>query len=142
MAKNRMERVDAEIQKALDKMADFQKGMEMKEMTGIAKKYTVLGYKEDELAKSLYDMKNSSPSSYDAYIAVLDQNLDLVNKSGMFEEIGKSSRGVAAGGAEQKIASIAKGYCEKDPSLDYDTAVLKAWENNPDLLVECDKEYF
>ena len=131
-----------EIKKALDAMAEFQKGMEMKEMTGIAKKYTVLGHKEDELAATLYDMKKSSPSSYDAYLAVLDQNLELVNKSGMFEEIGKSGKGMVASGTEAKIASIAKSYQEKDPTLDYDTAVLKAWENNPELLAECDKEYF
>lgn len=131
-----------EIKKALDAMAEFQKGMEMKEMTGIAKKYTVLGHKEDELAATLYDMKKSSPSSYNAYLAVLDQNLELVNKSGMFEEIGKSGKGVAVSGTESKIASIAKSYQEKDPTLDYDTAVLKAWENNPELLAECDKEYF
>lgn len=131
-----------EIRKALDAMAEFQKGMEMKEMTGIAKKYTVLGHKEDELAATLYDMKKSSPSSYNAYLAVLDQNLELVNKSGMFEEIGKSGKGVAASGTQAKIASIAKSYQEKDPTLDYDTAVLKAWENNPDLIAECDKEYF
>lgn len=134
--------IHPEIKKALDSMAEFQKGMEMKEMTGIAKKYTVLGHKEDELAATLYDMKKSNPSTYDAYLAVLDQNLELVNKSGMFEEIGKSGKGMAASGTEAKIASIAKSYQEKDPTLDYDTAVLKAWENNPDLMAECDKEYF
>lgn len=135
-----------EVRKALDEMAELKKSMEMQQMTDIAKKYVSLGKKEDELAQTLYDMKKSSPASYDAYIAVLDQNLDLVNKSGLFTEIGKSG---AAGGftsvaksePEAKIDAIAKGYLEKDPNMDYDTAVLKAWENNPDLLDAYDSTY-
>lgn len=135
-----------EVKKALDEMAELKKSMEMQQMTDIAKKYVSLGKKEDELAQTLYDMKKSSPASYDAYIAVLDQNLDLVNKSGLFTEIGKSG---AAGGftsvaksePESRIDAIAKGYLEKDPNMDYDTAVLKAWENNPDLLDAYDATY-
>lgn len=131
-----------EVKKALEEMEALKKSMEMKELADIAKKYTLLGKKEDELANTLYEMKKSSQDSYDAYLAVLDQNLELVNKSGTFAEIGKSSRGMAGGTAEEKIEGIAKSYLEKDPSMDYDTAVLKAWENNPELLAECDKEYY
>lgn len=130
-----------EVKKALDEMAAFRKGIEMKEMADIAKKYSILGKNEAELASTLYDMKKSSPASYDAYLAVLDQNLELVNKSGMYEEIGKSSRGLAGGSTEDKIHGIAKSYIEKDPSMDYNTAVLKAWENNPELMAEYDGTY-
>lgn len=130
-----------EVKKALEDMAALTKSIEMKEMADIAKKYVPLGKKEDELAQTLYEMKKSSQASYDAYIAVLDQNLELVNKSGMFEEIGKSSRTTAGGGTVEKIAGIAKSYMEKDPAMDYDTAVMKAWENNPDLVAAYDEEY-
>ena len=135
-----------EVKKALEDMEALKKSLEMKEMTDIAKKYAPLGKKEDELAATLYEMKKSSQASYDAYIAVLDQNLDLVNKSGIFEEIGKSGRGSASGNVAKsepvaKIEGIAKGYMEKDPSLDYNTAVAKAWENNPDLMDAYDNEY-
>ena len=40
-----------EVAKALEEMKSIQKSMEMKEMTDIAKKYTLLGKKEEELAK-------------------------------------------------------------------------------------------
>ena len=65
----------------------------------------------------------------------------LVNKSGMFEEIGKSGRSIPGGSTVEKIEGIAKGYMEKDPSMDYDTAVMKAWENNPELMDAYDSEY-
>lgn len=131
-----------EVKKALDEMRDIAKNLEMKEMTDVAKKYAVpLGKKEDELAKTLYDMKKSSPTSYDAYISVLEQSLEMVEKSGLFTEIGKSGRGPVGGNAEAKIEGIAKSYMEKDPSMDYNTAIAKAWENNPDLCDEYDSEY-
>lgn len=139
-AKKSME-MHPEVAKALEEMKSIQKSLEMKEMTEIAKKYTLLGKKEDELAETLYNMKKSSPESYKEYVAVLDQSMALVEKNGMFTEIGKSSRGMAGGTTEAKIESIAKSYMEKDPDLDYSMAVMKAWENNPDLMAAYDDEY-
>ena len=138
---NKSMEMHPEVAKALDEMKAIQKSMEMKEMTDIAKKYTLLGKKEDELAETLYNMKKSSPEAYKEYIAVLDQSMELVNKSGMFTEIGKSSRGMVGGTTEAKIEGIAKSYMEKDPALDYPTAVAKAWENNQDLMNAYDDEY-
>lgn len=139
-AKKSME-MHPEVAKALEEMKAITKSMEMKEMTEIAKKYSLLGKKEDELAETLYNMKKSSPDSYNEYIAVLDQSMALVEKNGTFTEIGKSSRGMAGGTTEAKIESIAKSYMEKDPELDYSMAVMKAWENNPDLMAAYDDEY-
>lgn len=130
-----------EVKKALEEMESLKKSIEMKELAGIAKKYAPLGKKEDELAETLYNMKKSSQETYDAYVSVLDQNLELVNKSGIFSEIGKSGRGLAGATVEDKIHNIAKSYTEKDPEMDYTTALLKAWENNPHLMDEYDEEY-
>lgn len=139
-AKKSME-MHPEVAKALEEMKAIQKSMEMKEMTEIAKKYTLLGKKEDELAEKLYNMKKSSPEAYNEYIAVLDQSMGLIEKNGVFAEIGKSSRGMAGGTTEAKIEGIAKSYMEKDPALDYPTALAKAWDNNPDLMAAYDDEY-
>ena len=57
-----------EITAALERMENLAKSIEMKEMTEIAKKYAPLGEKEDDLAKTLYDMKKSNPDNYNAYI--------------------------------------------------------------------------
>lgn len=133
------------VQAALDRMETLAKGMEMKNYMEIAKKYEVLGEDTEKLAKSLYDMKQQGDDTYNSYIAVLDKSLDILNKSGMFGEIGKSAYGPVGTGyragiqksdAESKIETIAKGYMDKDPSLTVAAATARAWENHPELAVE------
>lgn len=130
-----------EVQAALDELANLKKSFEMKEMTEVAKKYAPLGKKEDELAQTLYDMKKASPANYDAYIKILDESLDIVNKSGIFAEVGKSAGGQStANSAVDKADAKAKEIMKSDPNMDYTTAIAKAWED-PDLMAEYDAEY-
>lgn len=130
-----------ELQSALDELANLKKSFEMKEMTEVAKKYAPLGKKEDELAQTLYDMKKASPANYDAYIKILDESLDIVNKSGIFAEVGKSAGGQStANSAVDKADAKAKEIMKSDPNMDYTTAIAKAWED-PDLMAEYDAEY-
>lgn len=133
------------IQAALDRMEGIAKNMEMKEYMDIAKKYEILGEDTEKLAKSLYDMKQTGDAAYNSYITALDKTLNVMEKSGMFGEIGKSAYGKIGTGvrtgiqkseAESKIDTIAKGYMEKDPSMSEAAALAKAWENNPELAVE------
>ena len=71
----------------------------------------------------------------------LDQAVATVEKSGAFSEIGKSGHGSGAvGAAEAKVEAIAKGCMEKDSSLDYASAMAKAWEDNPELMAEYEAE--
>lgn len=130
-----------ELQAALDELANLKKSFEMKEMTEVAKKYAPLGKKEDELAKTLYEMKKSNEANYNAYIAILDESLGIVEKSGIFAEIGKSAGGQGtANSAVEKAAAKAKEIMKSDPNMDYDTAIAKAWED-PELMDEYDAEY-
>lgn len=130
-----------ELQAALDELADLKKSFAMKEMTEVAKKYAPLGKNEAELAKTLYDMKQSNEANYNAYIAILDESLGLVEKSGLFAEIGKSAGGQGtANSAVEKAEAKAKDIMKSDPNMDYDTAIAKAWED-PDLMAEYDAEY-
>ena len=132
------------VKKALDEVADLKKSYEMNQLETIAKKYEVLGKKAREEAQVLYDLKKSGESNYNAYIAAMDAQLDLVEKSGVFAEIGKSGgynyTSVAKSNAETKIETIAKTYMESDPALTYVDAVTKAWENNPELMAEYERE--
>lgn len=131
-----------EITKALQELQDLKKSIEMKDMTEIAKKYAPLGKKEDELAQTLYDMKKSNPANYDAYVAILDESLAMVEKSGLFAEVGKSYSGSTAGGSVQsKVEAKAQEIMKSDATMDYNTAIAKAWED-PALLAEYDNEYF
>lgn len=129
-----------ELAAAMERLENLEKSYEMKEFTEIAKKYAPLGEKKEDLAKTLYDMKKSNEANYDAYIKVLDKSLDMVEKSGIFAEIGKSTSGNAAGSVEAKAEAKAAEIMKADPNVDYTTAIAKAWED-PALMAEYDAEY-
>lgn len=133
-----------ELTAALSRLETLEKSLAMKEMTDIAKKYAPLGEKEDELAETLYEMKKSSPENYEAYINVLDKSLDLVEKSGIFTEIGKSGAAYGASygtGTVGKIESIASEIQKSDAGMSREMAIAKAWETHPELIAEYEKEY-
>lgn len=143
-SENPIEKALNEEMEALRKnIADMEKANEMKEMTEIAKKYAPLGKKEEELAETLYEMKKSSQATYDQYVQLLDENLSMVEKSGMFAEIGKSgAEGKYVGsGAEAKIEAAAAEIRKSNEGLSYYEAVEKAWEENPELAAEYEREY-
>lgn len=128
-----------EITAALQELADLKKSIEMKDMTEIAKKYAPLGKKESELAQTLYDMKKSNEANYNAYVAILDESLGMVEKSGLFAEIGKSAGNGGAGTVQAKVEARAQEIMKS--GVDYNTAIAKAWED-PALMAEYDSEYF
>lgn len=132
--------VTANALKALqDEVAQLRKSAEINSFAEIAKKYEIIGKKPEELAETLYALKKSGEETYNTFIAVLDEQVDLVNKSGLFTEVGKSVHGPVSQGADNalsQIETIAKSYIEKDPSLDYASAKMKAWDNNPQLRAE------
>lgn len=134
-----------EVEKAIAQMEEMQKSYEMKELEAVAKKYEILGKKAADEAQTLYNLKKSGEANYNAYIAAMDAQVALVEKSGMFAEIGKSGSygyaSVAKSEPEAKIEAIAKSYMEKDPDSTYEEALAKAWSNNPDLVAAYDQAY-
>lgn len=131
-----------EFTAALERLENLEKSIQMKEFTEIATKYAPLGEDVSKLAKSLYDMKQSNEANYNAYVGILDKSLDLVEKSGLFSEIGKSgAAGAVSGGAVGKIEAAATEIQKSDASLSRTQAVAKAWENHPELVQEYDAEY-
>lgn len=131
----------SELAAAMEELQSLKKSMEMKEMADVAKKYAPLGKNEAELAMTLYEMKKSNQANYDAYTAILDEHLSLVEKSPVFSEIGKSdSNGSALYGAEAKADAKAREIMKSD-NCDYDEAIAKAWED-PQLMAEYDAEYY
>ena len=143
------ENLPPEIKKALDMVraetAELKKAHAMNELAEVAKKYAVLGKKEDELAKSLYDMKQAGEAIYKTYVSVLDDQLEVVNKSGVFSEIGKSGNhaysGVAKSEPENKIEILANEIMKSDANISYEMAIAKAWEQNPELMAAYDEQY-
>lgn len=133
---------DPQLAAALNRLETLEKSLAMKEFSEIAKKYAPLGENEEELAKTLYEMKKSNEANYDAYIGILDKSLGLVEKSGIFAEIGKSAGGYSvAGGAVEKVEAIAADIMKSDTSISREHAIAKAWVDHPELVAEYDREY-
>lgn len=131
-----------QLSAALKRLETLEKSLAMKEFTEIAKKYAPLGENEEELAQTLYDMKKSNEANYDAYISVLDKSLGLVEKSGIFAEIGKSGMAYNTGsGTLGKIETIAAEIQKSDTSISHEQAIMKAWDMHPELVAEYDQEY-
>lgn len=140
-----------EVQKALaefqaltkrqnDEMEALKKSLEIERLTSVAKKYEVLGKKADELAAKLYELKKAGGTVYDDYVALLDENVNAITKSGLFSEIGSNRSGSA--GTEQtlgiKAAELAKSAAG---GLTTPEAIIKAWEENPELAAQYEAEY-
>lgn len=130
-----------ELAAALAQLAALEKSLELQKFKDIAKKYAPLGEDEDTLAQTLYTMSKSDENVYKAYVAILDKSLDIINQSGIFGEIGKSTSGAAQGGVLAQIDAKAAEFMKADPSMSKYAAIAKAWEDNPDLAIAYDKEY-
>lgn len=126
-------------QKQTAEVEELKKSLEIERLTAVAKKYEPLGKKSDELAGKLYELKKAGGTVYDDYVALLDENLETLNKSGLFQEIGSNRQG-SAGTAQTlgiKAAEIAKGT-QGMTSME---AIVKAFEENPELAEQYEREY-
>lgn len=129
-----------ELTAAMERLAELEKGIKMNEFRDIAKKYAPLGEDTEELAKSLYGMKEANEDNYNAYVAILDKSLGLVEKSGIFAEIGKSFSGTG-GSVVDRVEAAATEIQKSDPTIGRAQAVAKAWETHPELIAEYEKTY-
>ena len=119
----------------------LKKGLEIERLTAAAQKYEVLGKSAPELAEKLYGLKKAGGTVYDDYVALLDESVTALTKGGLFGEIGSSRQGSA--GTEQtigiKASELAKSARGGMNSAD---AIIKAWEDNPELAAQYEAEYF
>ncbi|MFP3153123.1 hypothetical protein LQZ18_01570 [Lachnospiraceae bacterium ZAX-1] len=120
-------------------MEELRKSLSIEKLTSVAKKYESIGKKADELAPKLYEMQKTGGTVYADYVALLDEQLNLVEKSGMFSEIGKSTEGSA--GAKEALSIAATEITKTATDISSTDAVVKAWENNPELAAQYENEY-
>ncbi len=121
-------------------VAELKKSLEIERLTSAAQKYEVLGKKAPELAAKLYDLKKAGGTVYADYVALLDENLAALTKGGLFAEIGSSRQG---GGAAVQTLGIKAQELQKAATggLSAPDAIIKAWEENPDLAAQYEAEY-
>lgn len=127
------------VKAELENLRKFREESEMRELTEVAKKYTLLGKKPEELAPVLKSLKDAGGTAYADMISILDSNLEAVEKSGVFGEIGKRGGTVSADGAWAKIEAAATEIRKSKPDLSWAEAIDTACMQHPELVVEYEK---
>jgi hypothetical protein len=121
--------LNPEVKKALEDVADLRKSLEMKDLQIVAKKYEAIGKNSEELAPKLYDLKKAGGTAYDDYIAILDEMCVTSANSGIFKEFGSNAAGSVTGDLNGYVSEIRKAH----PELSQAQAIVKAYEEHPDL---------
>lgn len=130
------------VKNAIKKSEEFIEKAEKQEQADVAKKYAALVEDVDALAEQLYGLKKSDPKMYDTCISMMNNQLNMIEKSGLFGEYGTVGKSApTAGGYEAKAEAKAQEIMKADPNIDYDTAIAKAYED-PAIMAECDAEYY
>lgn len=129
----------AAVQAELETLRKFKTDAEEREIVAIAKKYELLGKKPEELAPVLKSMKQLGEDQYNSFIAMLDSNLDALEKSNAFSEIGKRGAGDNTSGAWGKIEAAATEIVKNKPGTTWEQAIDIACTTNPQLLEDYEK---
>jgi hypothetical protein len=135
-----------EVKKALDELgaaktelAEVTKSLEIERLTATAQKYEVIGKKAAELAPKLYELKKAGGTVYGDYVALLDEQVTLIEKSGVFKEIGSNRSGNAE--TSDKLNLAVAEIQKSSDGISRQEAIVKAFEANPELAAEYENEY-
>ena len=124
----------------LEELKKFKQAAEDRELSDVAKKYAIIGKKEEELVPMFKSLKAAGGTAYNDMIAVLDQAVDAVEKSGAFSEIGKSVHGSADGSAWAEAEAKAVELMKSKTGLSKMQALDEVFVTDPELAARCEKE--
>ncbi len=128
------------VKKELEALKKFREEVEEKELKAVAKKYEIIGKKEEELLPVLKNLRAAGGTAYNDMIAVLDQAVDTVEKSGVFSEIGKAGEGVLEKGAWSEAETKAAELMKSKIGLTKAQAMDEVFQADPELAARCEKE--
>lgn len=129
--------VKAEIQS----LRKFREDSEDRELAEIAKRYTIIGKKAEELVPVFKSLRAAGGTAFDDMIAVLDQAVETAESSGAFSEIGKSGHGELADGAAWAEANAkAIELMKSKTGLTKAQALDEVFMAEPELAEKCEKE--
>ena len=120
-----------EAETAKQELQELKKSLEMKEFESIAKQYEVIGKNTEELAAKLYELKKSNEQSYNDYIAMLDEMVEMTQASGIFKEYGSNRAG--AGSQKQQAEQRIQELMKSDSNLTYQQAFVRVCEESAEL---------
>ena len=129
-----------EVQTEIEALRKFRQDTEEKELAEVAKRYTIIGKKPEELLPVLKSLKSAGGDAYDQFVAGLDAAVKAVNDSGMFEEVGKRGSGsTSTDDAWGKIEAAAHEIQKSKPDMRWPDAVDAACNAHPELVEEYEK---
>ncbi|MCI8692623.1 MAG: hypothetical protein HFH91_07770 [Lachnospiraceae bacterium] len=129
------------VKAELEGLKKFREEAEDRELAAIAKKYAIIGKTEAELVPLFKSLRAAGGTAYNDMIAVLDQAVDTVEKSGAFSEIGKSGHGgTADGGAWAEAEVKAVELMKSKTGLSKAQALDEVLAADPELAARCEKE--
>lgn len=128
----------AELQKSNDSInqvnSELKKKIELAELEEVATPYAQIGYQTEELAKTLYNIKNTDKAIYDEFITVLDNALAFDKSADIYKEIGSSMARTSTG-----FEDIVKKF--EAEGMKTSEAYAKALTEHPELLDEYNESY-
>lgn len=129
------------VKAELESLRKFREEQEEKELTEVAKKYELLGKKPEELVPVLKSLKAAGGTAYNDMLSVLDTNLDTIQKSGVFGEVGHTGGAVNSGESEAvaKMRTKVEEIRKNNPGMTEAQAMDQVFMSDPELLKEFDK---
>lgn len=129
------------VKAEIEELKKFRKAAEEKELQAVAKKYEIIGKKPDELVPVLKELKAAGGSAYNDMVAMLDQTVDAIEKSGVFAEFGKSGGADSgSGGAWARAEAQAVELMKSKTGMTMQQALDSVFVSDPGLAAECEKE--
>lgn len=123
------------VKAEIESLRKFREEADNREIMEVAKRYTIIGKKPEELVPVLKSLKAAGGTAYDDMIAVLDSAVETVEKSGVFSEIGK--RGTTTSEDPwMKIEKVADEFQKDNVNLTRAQAIEKACDAHPELVRE------
>lgn len=128
------------VKAEIEALRKFRQEAEDKELHEIAKRYAIIGKKEEDLVPVLKSLKAAGGTAYNDMLALLDETVETVKKSGLFSEIGKSGHGDGSGSAWAEAETKASEIMKSKNGLSKAQALDEVFQNDPALAERCEKE--
>lgn len=128
------------VRAEMEALRKFREEAEDRELSEVAKRYAIIGKKEEDLVPMFKNLRAAGGTAYDDMIAVLDQAVVTVEKSGAFSEIGKSGHGSTDGSAWAEAEAKAVELMKSKTGLSKAQALDEVLMSNPELAARCEEE--
>ena len=129
-----------ELKAEMAELRKFKEDAEDRELHAVAKKYELIGKKEEDLFPILKSLKKADEKAYGEMISALDGAVEAVNKSGAFVEIGKSGNGSFESDSWKQAETKAAEIMKNKTGITKNQALQEVFDQDPELAKRCKEE--